>query len=155
MPISPKQIIFSCCNYHRRVWWHKIRRFLFGTSPRHSFSDCAVCSKNYVSSRNFVCRECPDRTTSISIAAVVSGLVAAVGLSFFLYLVSRERERAGRRIIDRVAQRIPKQSVKIIIVVWQILTQVSVSNKHKLVVPGFWWRCSWPLVAHHEPQGLQ
>ena len=122
--------------------------------PTLSFADCSVCSKNYVSSRRFVCRQCSNRTTSIAIATVVSFLVAAMGLYLFSYLVSSRKEGTGRGVIDRITQRIPKQSVKIIIVVWQILTQVRVSDEHKLVGLGFRWRWSWLLAAHHEPKGL-
>ena len=62
---------------------------------------------------------------AIATAVVVAVLTLAVGLAIILYLVSAEKGDAGRGIVNRMMKRIPMHSVKIIIVVWQILTQVS------------------------------
>ena len=97
--------------------------------PRRLFADCSVCSKNHVSSLSFTCRECYDSTVVILIATVLTVLVAAVALAIFWYLVSVKGVDAERGIMDCVTQRIPMHSVKIIIVVWQILTQVRTFNR--------------------------
>ena len=97
--------------------------------PRRLFADCSVCSKNHVSSLSFTCRECFDSAVVILTATVFTILVAAVALATFSYLVSVKGVDAGRGIMDCVTQRIPMHSVKIIIVVWQILTQVRASNR--------------------------
>ncbi|CAN0440774.1 unnamed protein product, partial [Ascophyllum nodosum] len=56
-------------------------------------------------------------------------LIIAFGLTIFSYLVSAEVGGAGRGIVDRVTRWVPMQSIKIIVVAWQILTQfVSVAN---------------------------
>ena len=80
-------------------------------------------------SLDFTCRECFDSAVVIFIATVFTVLVAAVALAIFSYLVSVKGVDAGRGIMDCVTQRIPMHSVKIVIVVWQILTQVRASNR--------------------------
>ena len=97
--------------------------------PRRLFADCSVCSKNHVSSLSFTCRECYDSAVVILIATVFTVLVAAVALAIFRYLVSVKGVNAERRIMDCVTQRIPMHSVKIVIVVWQILTQLRIFNR--------------------------
>ena len=96
--------------------------------PWYLFADCSVCSKNYVSSLNFICRKCYDSAVGFAIAVVVTVLIAAVGRAIVSYLLSAERSDAGRTIAVRVAQSLPMQSVKNVIVVWQILTQVRAFN---------------------------
>ena len=51
-------------------------------------------------------------------------MAIAVGFAMVSYLVSADVGGAGRGIVDRVTRRIPMQSVKIVVVAWQILTQV-------------------------------
>ena len=46
-------------------------------------------------------------------------------VAFLPYMLSGEMEGADKSIVARVTRFIPLQSVKIVIVVWQILTQVS------------------------------
>jgi len=77
---------------------------------------------------SFTCQKCSDRKVAIATAVVVAVLTLAVGLAIILYLVSAEKGDAGRGIVNRMMKRIPMHSVKIIIVVWQILTQVSADN---------------------------
>ena len=95
-----------------------------GSFPRHFSADCSVCSKNYVSTRRFTCRECPDRTLEIAIVVIVALLASSVSLGVVSYLVSTEVVGAGQGIVARLKERIPKESIKIIVVMWQILTQV-------------------------------
>ena len=91
--------------------------------------DCSVCSENYVASLGFTCRECSDNVISIAITVVLSVLAVAFGMAIVSVLMSFETEGAGRGFVYRVTQWIPKQSLKIIIVTWQILTQVRVEIK--------------------------
>ena len=95
-------------------------------------ADCSVCSENYAPNLSFTCRKCFDRRVGVATAVVLAVLVLAVGLVVILYLVSAEEGGAGRGIVNRVMKRIPMQSVKIIIVVWQILTQVSTDTVRRL-----------------------
>ena len=49
-------------------------------------------------------------------------------IAFFSYMLSGKSEDADKGIVVRVTRFIPLQSVKIVIVVWQILTQVRTST---------------------------
>ena len=99
--------------------------------PRFLFPDCSVCSKNYVPGLSFICRKCSDSAMSYTIAAVVTVMIVAVGLTIVFYLLSTERSVVGQGIVASITQRLPTQSVKIIIVVWQILTQVRAVNRRE------------------------
>ena len=83
-----------------------------------------------MSGLNFICRKCSDGVVGLTIAAaVITLLIVAVGLAIVSYMLSTEGPDAGRGIVARVTQRLPMQSVKIIIVVWQILIQVRAFNR--------------------------
>lgn len=72
--------------------------------------------------------------------AASTTICALVGATAISYLVSGE-EAGGRHILHRLTRNIPLQSVKIIIVAWQILTQVStvvVLCKHKYLLCSFY-----------------
>lgn len=62
--------------------------------------------------------------------AVVAVLVALLLVASILHLVSGAPEGSGRDIIARVTERIPVQSLKIVVIVWQILTQASLLMSH-------------------------
>lgn len=88
-------------------------------------SDCSVCSKNYSASFGFVCEKCFNNAAGSIIFVVVIGAgVSFVFAVFLSYMLSGETENRDRRIVARVTRYFPLQSIKIIIVVWQILTQV-------------------------------
>ena len=59
---------------------------------------------------------------------MLAGVVAVVALFVVIAVVSYattgEGNGKGRGLVERVARYIPLQSVKIVIVAWQILTQV-------------------------------
>lgn len=63
------------------------------------------------------------------IVAIFGVVLLAVVVS---YLIFGERQGATRGIVSRVKRCIPLQTVKIVIVVWQILTQVRFPNYHTL-----------------------
>ncbi|CAN0406384.1 unnamed protein product, partial [Ascophyllum nodosum] len=84
---------------------------------------CSICSKNYAPSLNFTCRECSKRSVSVSIAVALTVLASAIGIAFVWYLVYGDLGGAGGGTVDRAMRRIPIHSVKIIITMWQILTQ--------------------------------
>ncbi len=73
----------------------------------------------------FPCRKCPDTTSGVALAAVTAiATIVAVGV-LTSYLISGEdvHGRGGGKI-ECLTRYIPLQSVKIVIVTWQILTQV-------------------------------
>ncbi|CAM9150882.1 unnamed protein product, partial [Ectocarpus sp. 6 AP-2014] len=90
---------------------------------------CAVCSGGYTARLGMVCSKCSDRTGSIALGVSVSvaGLLFTVAL--VSYAVSGESEGRARGVVERAGRFVPLQSVKIVIVAWQILTQfTSVAN---------------------------
>ena len=98
--------------------------------PTFLFPDCSVCSKTYARGLDFICQRCSDgkKNIAITITVVIMVLIIAFGLAIFSYLVSAEVGGAGRGIVDRVTRWVPMQSIKIIVVAWQILTQVRGDN---------------------------
>ena len=58
------------------------------------------------------------------------GLALGAVIAIVSYLVSAEEAGVRRGITDYMMQRIPLQSLKIIIILWQILTQVRTANEH-------------------------
>lgn len=96
-------------------------------------ADCAVCGDGYTASISFICSKCSANVGGIVLAVglLLGGLVAAVGL--VSYLISGQGESrgggTGRGLAERVARYIPLQSLKIAIVVWQILIQVTTRKR--------------------------
>lgn len=60
------------------------------------------------------------------LAAALAVLALVVAASVGTYVMSGKSGVGKRRIVERLGRYIPLQSVKIVIVAWQILTQVSV-----------------------------
>ena len=88
--------------------------------------DCSICGEGYTEQLGFHCGKCPENSArGIAVAVVLAVVVLAVAAAVVSYLMSGEagvsRERGA---IECVTQYIPLQSVKIVIVAWQILTQV-------------------------------
>lgn len=59
------------------------------------------------------------------ITVMVAPVAVALGLGFLAYMVSKEQGERRHRSYHRLKQLLPLQSLKIVIVVWQILTEVS------------------------------
>lgn len=72
-----------------------------------------------------------DDWKQLVLAIIVGAIVAAVGVVFVLYMVSKVSTESvvqrGRlpTMLHGLMRRLPLQSLKVIIVTWQILTQVS------------------------------
>lgn len=79
----------------------------------------------------FTCTECSDSARGIALTVVLSVAAVIVVLAIFAHLVSGETEGPGQAIMNRLARDIPLQTVKIVIVAWQILTQVREEAKTK------------------------
>ena len=71
------------------------------------------------------CSKCSDSKVGIVLAIVLGTLGTAVGVIVALHLLSEEKEGAGRGIVDRIIRIIPLHTLKIVVVAWQILTQVN------------------------------
>lgn len=90
---------------------------------------CSVCAKGYSRSIGFACTKCTSRNRNVTIAlgAALIVLVAALFGDFVVSLVrDTEAKLLGCLCGGRaVCRGIPFQAIKIIVVVWQILTQFS------------------------------
>lgn len=66
---------------------------------------------------------------NISIVAAITLVGIAMGLAIISYLLSTEEGgNTGQGIMDRISRRVSTHSMKNIIVMWQILTQVRIYN---------------------------
>lgn len=88
------------------------------------YPDCSICSKNYTRSLGLMCKECSSRTVGTIVVVAIIVACAAISFAVFLHLLYGGREDAEMDLVDRVAQSVPVQAVKIIVAAWQILTQV-------------------------------
>ncbi len=84
-----------------------------------------MCSQGYNTEPGFICGECSDSARGIVVAAVLAVLALVVAAGAISYVLSGETEVGGRGVVERLRRYIPLQSVKIIVVAWQILSQVS------------------------------
>lgn len=100
----------------------------FPLSSRPCRIDCAVCSEGYTAQLGFTCRDCSDSTGGIIVATVLGVAALFVAVVVVSYVVSGEVGDKGHRFAVHLKRHIPLQSVKIVIVAWQILTQVRANH---------------------------
>lgn len=65
-----------------------------------------------------------DNNGGIAVMVVVGVVALGIAIALGMHLMSGEMGGARRGVVHRVIERLPFQSIKIIVVVWQILTQV-------------------------------
>eukprot|EP00903_Cladosiphon_okamuranus_P014374 g13345.t1 len=95
-------------------------------APGYKGPYCAVCETGYSPSLAHTCTRCSSsRRHGLVAAAGIVALVAVVAVvAIFKFLLSAEdEERNAGCFHGRVVRAIPVQALKIIVVVWQILTQ--------------------------------
>lgn len=85
--------------------------------------DCSVCEDDYAKGPGFTCTKCIENVWGIIVATIFLALSVIITFAAVKYLLSVEIG-ARQGILARILRRVPLQSVKIIIVAWQILTQV-------------------------------
>lgn len=94
-----------------------VRDCLFG-------ADCAVCSDGHTEKLSFTCTKCSDGASGVAVVVLLVLAAVIVAVAVVSYVMSGESGGKGRGLVERVARYVPLQSVKIVIVSWQILTQV-------------------------------
>eukprot|EP00903_Cladosiphon_okamuranus_P018351 g16883.t1 len=96
-------------------------------APGYTGPYCAVCETDYSPSLSYTCTRCSSsRRQGLMAATVVAALVVAcVLVATVQYLVSTKQLEEGNAGCFRrkILRAIPLQGLKIIVVVWQILTQ--------------------------------
>lgn len=96
----------------------------FRSSGCGRLADCAVCGGGYTAQLGFTCSKCPGSASGIVLASFVLVVVLSAAVAVASYVISAEGAGKPRGLVERVARYVPLQSLKIVIVSWQILTQV-------------------------------
>ncbi|CAB1118550.1 unnamed protein product [Ectocarpus sp. CCAP 1310/34] len=92
---------------------------------------CSICSGGYTKQLGFSCTKCSEnKAGGIVVIVMVAILTILAAVAVVSYVMSRDDDGGAEGgFVERVAGHIPLQSVKIVIVSWQILTQfTSVAN---------------------------
>lgn len=104
---------------------------------RCHITDCAVCKQDYAPGVRYSCRSCVGKDRMVAIGLFSCFTVAALVVIAFLVVrllevvgdptqEGDELEWVGRRsLLRRLIDAVPMKAVKIIVVVWQIVGQVS------------------------------
>lgn len=83
-----------------------------------------MCSDGYTPQLGGTCSKCADEASGVVLVAVVFLVALVLAVAVVSYVLSGESGGRMSGVVARVTQFIPLQSVKIVIVAWQILTQV-------------------------------
>lgn len=121
-------------------------------------ADCFKCSDGYVANLGFSCTKCTNYT-GIDLMFALALAVMALVVTIVVPLPARMRD-AVTGFVERARRCLPRQSIQIFVVNWQILTQVryergrcGCSNSWGRFTPGGtkclllrvifgkWWRC--------------
>lgn len=110
--------------------------------PRLSLSvfltDCAVCANNYAAGFSYTCRSCRGNNKAIAVGTFCISLVVVMALVLVAIIdLLQDVQEPGRvgssrcgisrwSAIGRISESLPLTAIKIVVVVWQIVTQVSV-----------------------------
>ena len=98
--------------------------------------DCAVCDEDYVSGFRYSCHSCKGSDKWAAIGGAVAVLVVvmpviALGVAYLVSVVDRpisekseKWDRRVRNFRDGLVRVIPLTAIKIVLVSWQIITQV-------------------------------
>eukprot|EP00903_Cladosiphon_okamuranus_P017291 g15933.t1 len=95
-------------------------------SPGYKGPYCAVCENGYSSSPAYTCTRCSSsRRQGLMAATVIGALISVLAVVYFCrYVLSTELGGEDLGCFHRrVFQAVPLQALKIVVVVWQILTQ--------------------------------
>lgn len=85
-------------------------------------SDCSVCSEGYATTLAFTCSKCSGGNAAAIV--VLSAIALLAALLILKHLVSIKQETITGGAVVRVGWFLPVQSIKIVIIAWQIITQV-------------------------------
>ncbi|CAM9207691.1 unnamed protein product [Laminaria digitata] len=90
---------------------------------------CSICSNGCTPALSFTCSKCSDSAGGIVLAGVLAVAVLIVAVAVVSYVISGKVGVGKRGMVARLGRFIPLQSLKIVIVAWQILKQfTSVAN---------------------------
>lgn len=116
--------------------------------PRNIDPDCSVCSEGCMASVGFTCVDCSGRTHGIVFIVAMAVMAGLVIPTVVLYLVSSKANGTKNRVLDGARRYVPLQSVKIVIVAWQILTQVR--REGRVVLQAIRNVCSYVFTGTYD-----
>ena len=102
---------------------------LLNSIERGHATDCSICSDGYAEGYGFACDTCPDRERVFVLAAALAVFFLICAAAIASYTMSSPLESSGRGTIERLTRFIPLQSIKIVVVALQIVTQVRFVHK--------------------------
>ncbi|CAM9790810.1 unnamed protein product [Scytosiphon promiscuus] len=111
-------------------------------APGYKGPYCAVCENGYAPSLSYTCTRCSSSTRLGFLAATIVAALAVVSaiIAIFKLLMSNELEDRNIGWFNRrVLRALPVQALKIIVVMWQILTQFA--DAANTTYPGVYQDC--------------
>ncbi|CAN0137715.1 unnamed protein product, partial [Ectocarpus fasciculatus] len=90
---------------------------------------CAICSEDYSAKLGFTCSKCPNRAGGIMLATALAVIGLFTVVAVVSYVAWRVGPNTGFGAAGHLKRYLPLQTLKIIVVAWQIVTQfTSVAN---------------------------
>ena len=87
---------------------------------------CSICSEGYSESLSFSCRKCSEDSSDAILTSLIVSFVGLGSICILVsYLTSSDISESKKGLIGLFKTYIPLQSLKILVVTWQILTQFS------------------------------
>lgn len=85
-----------------------------------------MCADAYAISKPHTCVECQEKDEGgMEIIAVLASILVLTGIIVFWYMISVIGGVTEHRMSQRILQYVPTQTLKIVLIVWQIVTQAS------------------------------
>lgn len=100
-------------------------------------TDCAVCLPGYTQGMGYSCLGCSEGSEATLlvvgvIVALIAGLLFVEAFNFLTFVTDGKSRPAHRNGFDKLGSKIqeaiPLQRVKIVIVMWQIITEVGTGS---------------------------
>ena len=87
---------------------------------------CGICSEGYSESLSFSCRKCSEDSSDAIFTSLIVSFVGLGSICILVsYLTSSDISESNKGLIGLLKKYVPLQSLKILVVTWQILTQFS------------------------------
>lgn len=92
-----------------------------------SDADCSICSDGHFSSASSTCNECSSSITGVVVTTILGVLIVLFLVFFLRYMVYGKWKSYDEGVVASWARHV-LPCLKIVIVAWQILTQVSMKD---------------------------
>ena len=112
-------MMIACCQYFVLIVYY--------VRADECYTDCSVCEDDYAATLAFTCAKCSgsSRIALLVVVVISTGAAAVMAVYLTAFLVSMEPTEARMtRPYVKLLKHLPLQAIKILVVLWQILTQV-------------------------------